>query len=75
MESLIDNLAKAIRNSENKTERMNSVFCLSLLSHSNEVCIQKILDHSDAIRERLTEDETLKAYFEATVMKKLNSNT
>jgi hypothetical protein len=53
---------------------MNSVFCLSLLSYTNEVCIQKLLDHSDAIRERLTEDEVLKGYFEDKVMKKLTLN-
>jgi hypothetical protein len=54
---------------------MNSVFCLSLLSYSNETCIQKLLDHADSIRERLSEDEELKSYFESTVIKKLSQNT
>jgi hypothetical protein len=75
MESLVDSLGKAIVNSGNQTERLNSVFCLSLLSYSNEVSIQKLLDHADSIRERLSEDEELKGYFESTVMKKISQNT
>jgi hypothetical protein len=36
MESLIDLLAKTIRKTDNQVERLNAVFCLSLMSYKEE---------------------------------------
>lgn len=51
---------------------MNAVFCLSLMSF-NESGLNRLLDHCEAIRERLNENAELKAYTQKTLMLKLTS--
>lgn len=53
METLLESLANKIVRSDSHEERMNSVFCLSLMSFNSEAGLEKLLEHADAIRERL----------------------
>lgn len=72
MDSLIETLAKIIRNSDHQCERMNAVFCLSLMSF-NESGLNRLLDHCEAIRERLNDNAELQAYTQKTLMVKLTN--
>ena len=54
-------MVKTIRNSENKNERMNAVYCLSLMSY-NEGNFEKLSDQVEFIREKLQQDQDLLRY-------------
>jgi hypothetical protein len=71
METLIDALANKIELSDSHTERMNAVFCLSLITFSSEGALEKLLEHADAIRERLQESPELREYMNDHLMAKL----
>jgi len=59
IDTLVDVLGRTICASENNVERMNAVYCLSLISY-NESSILKLLDHADHIREIFSKDQVLK---------------
>ena len=74
LENLIDSMTNTLKNSDNHTEQMNSVFCLSLMPfNKNPKSIEKMLDSAKYIRDILNGNDELKKYLKDNLIKQLSA--